>query len=336
MSRSWSELIDLGGRAGPVGESPPPETAADGSSGKGAFARLRESLTRSRRALAGEIGSGLFDRLDDDTWERLEEALILADAGAPVTARLVGELEREVGTGEVDATPEAARARLVELIASTADTGFAPIDLSARPAVILVTGVNGTGKTTSIGKLAWHLRELFGLDVLLGAADTFRAAATEQLEAWAERSGAGIVTSQEGADPGAVAWDALEAGKARGVDVVIIDTAGRLQTQASLMEELGKVRRVIERAVPGAPHETLITIDAITGANGLSQARLFAEALPLDGVILTKLDGSAKGGVVLAIASDLGIPVKLVGLGEGIGDLRPFDPLEYARALVEA
>ena len=205
--------------------------------------------------------------------------------------------------------------------------------LGAQPTVILVVGVNGTGKTTTVGKLAQKLRE-HGRTVLVGAGDTFRAAAEEQLEIWAERAGADFVGAPAGGDPAAVAFDAVEAGRARGRDVVIIDTAGRLHTQSNLMEELAKVRRVIEGRIEGAPHETLLVVDATTGQNGLQQARLFGEAAGVTGVALTKLDGSAKGGVAVAIAYELGLPVKLVGVGEGLDDLRPFDPREFARALV--
>ncbi len=199
--------------------------------------------------------------------------------------------------------------------------------------MLLVVGVNGTGKTTTIGKLAQKLRE-HDHSVLLAAADTFRAAAEEQLEIWADRAGADFVGSERGGDPAAVAYDAIEAATARGRDVVIVDTAGRLHTQTNLMEELAKVRRVIERRLPGAPHETLLVVDATTGQNGLQQARLFGEAVDVTGVALTKLDGSAKGGVALAIAHELGLPVKLVGVGEGLDDLRPFDARDYANALL--
>jgi fused signal recognition particle receptor len=199
--------------------------------------------------------------------------------------------------------------------------------------VILIVGVNGTGKTTTIGKLASRLRE-HGHAVILAAADTFRAAAEEQLEIWADRAGADFVGSERGGDPAAVAYDAIDAATARGRDVVIVDTAGRLHTQTNLMEELAKIRRVIERRLQGAPHETLLIVDATTGQNGLQQARLFSEAVDVSGVALTKLDGSAKGGVALAIAHELGLPVKLVGVGEGIEDLRPFDPDDFARALL--
>lgn len=334
MTVEWTDILD-------TGVTPEaPQTAGEAAEPKaaGAFRRLRESLSRSRKALAEELSASLFDRVDEETWERLEEALILADAGPAVTASIVERLEMEVDSGALPPDGDAIRARLIEIIAEITridEQGIRPIDLTARPSVLLVTGVNGTGKTTSIGKIAWHLSNEFGLDVLLGAADTYRAAAAEQLAGWAGRAGAGIVRSQEGADPGSVAFDAISAGRARGSDVIIIDTAGRLQTQGSLMDELGKVRRVIEGQLEGAPHETLISIDATTGQNGLRQARAFAEVVPLDGVILTKLDGTAKGGIALAIASELGIPVKLIGIGEGLDDLRPFDPEDFARALIE-
>ena len=202
--------------------------------------------------------------------------------------------------------------------------------------MILVVGVNGTGKTTTIGKLAWHLRHTLGQKVVVGAADTFRAAAVEQLERWAERADVELVKGPEGSDPGAVAFDAVARGRERGADVVIIDTAGRLHTQDNLMEELAKVRRVIAKQMPDAPHETLLTVDATTGQNGLRQAKLFAEAVDVTGIVLTKLDGTAKGGIALAIASELGIPVKLIGIGEQLEDLRPFDADDFARALLTA
>ncbi len=228
----------------------------------------------------------------------------------------------------------AVRDRLIEIVAEVAATGRAPIDLSAQPAVVLMVGVNGTGKTTTIGKVAWHLSQELGLSVVLGAADTYRAAAAEQLAEWAQRAGADLVRADSGADPGSVAFDAVAAARARDADVAIIDTAGRLHTQGNLMDELAKVRRVIAKQMPGAPHETLLTIDATTGQNGLRQAKVFAEAAEVDGVVLTKLDGTAKGGIVLAIASELGIPVKLIGAGESLEDLRPFDPEDFARALL--
>ena len=247
---------------------------------------------------------------------------------------MVERLEHEVDAGTVPADGEAVRERLLEILAEVASTGSQRIDLSGEPAVLLMVGVNGTGKTTTIGKIAWHLSKEFGLSVVLAAGDTYRAAAAEQLAEWAERAGAELVRSQPGADPGAVAYDAISAARARGADVVIVDTAGRLHTQGNLMDELAKVRRVIAKQIPEAPHETLISIDATTGQNGLRQAKVFSEAVEVDGVVLTKLDGTAKGGIVLAIASELGIPVKLIGTGESLEDLRPFDPEDFARALL--
>jgi fused signal recognition particle receptor len=295
--------------------------------------RLRESLSKSRRALQAELSSSLFEQLDDEAWERLEEALILADVGARTTADVVRRLEAEVDAGSVRGA-DAVRERLVELLAEVAGPDDARIDLSSRPAVVMVVGVNGTGKTTTIGKLAWHLRNELGLSVIVAAADTYRAAAIEQLEAWAERAGAEIVRGSPGGDPGAVLFDAIAAAQSRGADVVLADTAGRLHTHANLMEELAKVRRVAAKRLEGAPHESLIVIDATTGQNGLRQAQVFAEAVDLTGVVLTKLDGTAKGGIALAIASELGLPVKLIGIGEGLEDLRPFDAREFAAALL--
>jgi fused signal recognition particle receptor len=332
MATSWQEMIDLGSRE-PAKVAPPAEAEPEERRG-GVFRRLRESLSKSRQALQEEIGASVFDKIDDETWELLEEALILADVGAPTTATVVERLEHEVDSGAVPAEGPAIRERLIEILAEVASTARAKIDLSAQPAVLMMVGVNGTGKTTTIGKIAWHLSKEFGLSVVMGAGDTYRAAAAEQLAEWAKRAGAELVRGQSGADPGSVAYDAVSAGVARGADVVIVDTAGRLHTQDNLMEELSKVRRVISKLIPEAPHETLISIDATTGQNGLRQAKLFGEAAAVDGVVLTKLDGTAKGGIALAIASELGIPVKLIGVGEKLEDLRPFDPTEYAAALL--
>jgi fused signal recognition particle receptor len=329
MATSWQEIFDLGTR-----EAMPAPQPEDENESRGVFQRLRESLSKSRQALVEEISSSLFDRIDEETWERLEEALILADVGAPTTAEVVERLEQEVDSGAVAAEGEAVRDRLIEILAEVASNGRAPIDLSGEPAVLLMVGVNGTGKTTTIGKIAWHLSQELGLSVVLAAADTYRAAAAEQLAEWAERAGAELVRSAEGGDPGAVAFDAIAAARARDADVVIVDTAGRLHTQGNLMEELAKVRRVIGKQMPEAPHETLISIDATTGQNGLRQAKVFSEAVDVDGVVLTKLDGTAKGGIVLAIANELEIPVKLIGAGESLQDLRPFDPDDFARALL--
>ncbi|HWW66517.1 MAG TPA: signal recognition particle-docking protein FtsY [Solirubrobacterales bacterium] len=332
MPTTWREIFDLGAR----GDAPPPDGADGGEEERqGVLRRLRASLAKSRQALTEEISASLFDQIDEETWERLEEALIFADAGAPTTAAVVERLEREVEAGTVSADGEAVRDRLIEILAEVATAGGrAPIDLSGEPAVLLMVGVNGTGKTTTIGKIAWHLSREFGLSVVLAAGDTYRAAAAEQLAEWAERAGAELVRSKPGADPGAVAFDAISAARARGADVVIVDTAGRLHTQGNLMDELAKVRRVIAKQIPEAPHETLISIDATTGQNGLRQAKVFSEAAEVDGVVLTKLDGTAKGGIVLAIANELGIPVKLIGTGESLEDLRPFDPADFAQALL--
>jgi fused signal recognition particle receptor len=314
MARSWGEFL---------GDSDTPdETEAEQ---EGFFSRLRDSLGKSRRALTEQLAAAAFDPGDAEAWERLEEALIAADVGVPTTAELVQRLEARGDAVELGAALSEEATQLL---------GEPPrLALDGRPTVILVVGVNGTGKTTTIGKLAQKLRE-HGHSVVLAAADTFRAAAEEQLEIWADRSGADFVGSARGGDPAAVAYDAIEAATARSHDVVIVDTAGRLHTQTNLMEELAKVRRVIERRLPGAPHETLLVVDATTGQNGLQQARLFGQAVDVSGVALTKLDGSAKGGVALAIAHELGLPVKLVGVGEGLDDLRPFDARDYARALL--
>jgi fused signal recognition particle receptor len=314
LTRSWGEFLG--------DTDTPDETEAQQA---GFFSRLRDSLGKTRRAMTEQLAAAAFDPADDEAWERLEEALIAADVGVPTTAELVSRLESQPDLGELG--EELAR-EAAELLGEPGR-----LELDGPPSVILVVGVNGTGKTTTIGKLASRLSE-HGHSVLLAAADTFRAAAEEQLEIWADRAGADFVGSERGGDPAAVAYDAIEAATARGRDVVIVDTAGRLHTQTNLMEELAKVRRVIERRLEGAPHETLLVIDATTGQNGLQQARLFSEAVDVSGVALTKLDGSAKGGVALAIAHELGLPVKLVGVGEGIEDLRPFDPQDFARALV--
>jgi fused signal recognition particle receptor len=335
VPRDWSELFITADDGHGAVKDERDGDAAGGRAGKrgGLFRRLRESMAKTRQALGSEIQATLFGVLDEQTWERLEEALIMADVGASTTAAVVQTLETEASEGKLEGG-EALSQRLIELLAQTATVGDARIDIRARPTVIMAVGVNGTGKTTTIGKLAWHLREELGRSVLLGAADTFRAAAAEQLEGWAQRAGCEIVTGPEGSDPGAVAFDAIAQARAQGIDVVIIDTAGRLHTQDDLMGELSKVRRVIARQLEGAPHETLLTIDATTGQNGLRQAKLFAEAAEVGGVVLTKLDGTARGGIALAIAQELGLPVKLIGVGESVEDLRPFDPQDFARALI--
>ncbi len=314
MARSWAELF---------GDAEGPQETEEQRAGF--FGRLRDSLGKSRRALVGELAAATFDPGNEEDWERLEEALIRGDVGVRATAELMRRLEAR---GEISDLGAALAEEIADLLGEPGT-----LDVSQKPSVVLVVGVNGTGKTTTIGKLAQKLRE-HDRTVLLGAADTFRAAAEEQLEVWAQRAGAEFVGAPRGADPAAVAYDAVEATRARGRDVAIVDTAGRLHTQSNLMEELAKVRRVIESRMAGAPHETLLVIDATTGQNGIQQARLFGEAAKVTGVVLTKLDGSAKGGIAVAIAYELGLPVKLIGVGEGLDDLRPFDPQDFARALV--
>jgi fused signal recognition particle receptor len=329
MARDWYDLFLVDGGAPARPADPEREEGR-----RGFFRRLRENMRKTREALSAEVQATLFETLDDETWERLEEALIYADVGARTTAQVVEQLEREAESGELTGG-EALTRRLSELLADMARTGDDHIDIRPEPTVMLVVGVNGTGKTTTIGKLAWHLQRELGQTVLLGAADTFRAAAVEQLQGWAQRAGCDIVTpDREGADPGAVAFEAVRRGREQGVDVVIIDTAGRLHTQDALMAELGKIRRVIGKQLADAPHETLLTVDSTTGQNGLRQAKLFSEVVPVDGIVLTKLDGTAKGGIALAISGELGIPVKLIGIGEQLDDLRPFDADDFARALL--
>ncbi len=323
MTRSWQAMFNTG--EAPTAEPEPEQT-------RGMFGRLRESISRSRRAMTQQLAGVMFNPADAEVWERLEEALIAADCGVPASVAVIERLEAEADAGRLTTADDLTR-KLAEIVTELmTPRGDQRIDISHRPSVLLVSGVNGTGKTTSIGKIAWHLREA-GRSCVIGAADTFRAAAGEQLETWAQRSGADFVSSQSGADPAAVAFDAVAAAQARGRDVVIVDTAGRLHTQGHLMDELRKIHRVIGQRLEGAPHEVLLTIDSTTGQNGLQQARLFAEAVQVTGIVLTKLDGTAKGGIALAIAHELEIPVKLIGVGEGIEDLRPFDAADFARAL---
>jgi fused signal recognition particle receptor len=316
LTRSWAEFLG--------DEAEPTQDEEEGRTGW--LGRLRESLAGSRRALTQDL---FFDPADESSWERVEEALIQADVGVSATVEVVRRLEQREPASEAELL-----AGLEDVIADlVAAEGDGRLGLGADPSVLLVVGVNGTGKTTTIGKLAHRLRE-HGHSVIVAAADTFRAAADEQLEIWANRAGVDFVGSTPGADPAAVAFDAIEAAQARGRDVVVVDTAGRLHTQTNLMEELAKVRRVISTRLEGAPHETLLVVDATTGQNGLQQARLFNEAVEVTGVALTKLDGSAKGGIAVAIAHELNLPVKLVGVGEALEDLQPFDAREFARALV--
>ena len=293
---------------------------------------LRAGLARTRQALTARVDDLLGRGTGEQFYEDLEETLIQADLSVPTAAAVIARLRERARGGA--RTPEALRRALVEILADALGRP-APLVVGPSPAVILVLGTNGSGKTTTIGKLAARLKGE-GRKVLLVAADTFRAAAIEQLGVWAARAGVDLIHHQPGADPAAVAFDAAQAARARHVDVLIVDTAGRLHTKANLMEELKKVDRVLRRELPGAPVEALLVLDATTGQNGIAQARQFKAALPVTGIVLTKLDGTARGGVVVAIAEDLGLPVKLVGFGEGPDDLQPFDPRTFAEALFAA
>jgi fused signal recognition particle receptor len=319
---AWAELFELA----------PPAAEEEPSTRRGLFTRLRENLTKPRQTISPQLAGIFAPRLvTADTWDELEDALISADVGVETTLDLVEELRGEAEQGRITSGADLSRA-LWEAVAARMASEPARIPLGGSPTVILIVGVNGSGKTTTIGKLAHRLGEL-DQRVVIGAADTFRAAAIEQLAVWAERSGAHFVRQAQGADPGAVAYDAVASGKARGADVVLIDTAGRLQTQRNLMEELRKVAAVVGKVDADAPQEVLLVLDATTGQNGLSQARLFDEATDLSGVVLTKVDGTARGGIAVAIRRELGIPVKLVGSGEKLEDLQPFDARAFARAI---
>lgn len=273
----------------------------------------------------------VWETIDDEFYDELEDSLIMADLGATVAHDAVKKLRDVVYQKSIQRGDDVKQA-LRDILIEKLNVGDTALDLSTKPSVVLVIGVNGVGKTTSIGKLAYQLKKQ-GKKVLLCAGDTFRAAAADQLEIWANRAGVDIVRQNEGADPGAVLFDALAAAKARRSDVVLVDTAGRLHNKANLMKELAKLRKIIDRELPGAAKETLLVLDATTGQNGLIQARQFKETAGLTGIVLTKLDGTAKGGIVIAIAQELQVPVKFVGLGEGIGDLAPFDAKEFVSDL---
>ncbi|WP_304965818.1 signal recognition particle-docking protein FtsY [uncultured Oscillibacter sp.] len=273
-----------------------------------------------------------YTEADEAFFEELEETLILSDFGMEIAVETVEKLREKVRKEKLSSQEEV-RAALREIIVDTLNVGTTEVNVSTSPCVFLFIGVNGVGKTTSIGKMA-NLLRYGGKKCLLCAADTFRAAAADQLEIWSERAKADLIRQHEGADPGAVLFDALQAAKARGVDVVLCDTAGRLHNKANLMAELAKLSKIIDRECPGAARETLLVLDATTGQNGLIQAKTFKEAAGLTGIILTKLDGTAKGGIAVAIAQELGVPVKFAGVGEGIDDLRPFDSEEYAEAII--
>jgi fused signal recognition particle receptor len=314
---------------------PPTPTVEVPAPTAGRLLRLRERLARSQNLL----GRGLFtllsrDQLDDDTWEEVEDTLIQADVGVTTARELVERLRERVrvlGTRTPTELRTLIRDELITALLPDLDRSVATNPHPDRPAVVLVVGVNGTGKTTTCGKLA-RVLVADGRTVLLGAADTFRAAAADQLETWGSRVGARTVRGAEGADPAAVAFDAVRVGTEQKVDTVLVDTAGRLHTKQGLMDELGKVKRVVERQA--AVDETLLVLDATTGQNGVTQARVFTEAVDVTGIVLTKLDGTAKGGIVLAVQRDLGVPVKLIGLGEGPDDLAPFEPEAFADALL--
>jgi fused signal recognition particle receptor len=333
--REWNDLFIGLDRAG-TGEAAATPTAAPADGERAAsgrwFGRFRDSLARSRRAMTAQLAVGAFDPADHETWERIEEGLIAADVGVTSTVAIVERLEAEAASGALVTAADLA-ASLRRVAAELMQTEQSPtIDLTSEPTVVMMVGVNGTGKTTSIGKIASRLNA-HGHQVVVAAGDTFRAAAAEQLEVWAQRSGSQFVRTKDQGDPGAVAWDAIDLAKESGASVVLLDTAGRLHTKTNLMAELDKVRRVLDRQLPGAPHEVLLSIDATTGQNGMRQAKEFAASVDVTGIVLTKLDGTAKGGIAVAIANELGIPIKLIGIGEGVDDLQPFDADEFLRAL---
>ena len=338
-----AEAAEVAGSAS-GGEIPEGEEAAGGEPLEPALAgetgeaepkeeKKKPSLwQRLKKFYMGDIFGSSITEADEEFFEELEERLILADVGASTAMQAVEKLRKRMNQEGISGQ-EAIQETLRQILAECLTMEHQDLDLSTQPSVILVIGVNGVGKTTSIGKLAARLKG-DGKRVLLCAGDTFRAAAADQLEIWANRAGCELVRQHEGADPGAVFFDALQAAKARGVDVVICDTAGRLHNKSNLMAELGKLRKIIDREVPEAALEVLLVLDATTGQNGLIQAKQFQETAGCTGIILTKLDGTAKGGIVIAIAQELGVPVKFVGLGEGIDDLQPFDAKEYVNAII--
>ena len=300
----------------------------------GFFDKLKKGLAKTRETITNKIEKlviGYAD-IDDELLDELEEILIMADVGVNTTDRLMESVRKGIKKKEINTPADLKpflQARISELLANGSDE---PREGAEGPTVLLVIGVNGVGKTTTIGKLASYYKAQ-GKSVMLAAADTFRAAAIDQLEVWGERTGTRVIRHEEGSDPAAVAYDAVKAAKARNIDVLLIDTAGRLQTKSNLMEELKKINRVIQREIPEAPHETLLVLDATTGQNAISQANIFTKAAPISGVVLTKLDGTAKGGVVIGIKAELSMPVKWIGVGEGVDDLRPFVAEDFAKAL---
>lgn len=301
----------------------------------GFFDKLKNGLTKTRESIAKQVNNvfSVFVKVDDELFENLEEALIMADIGVETSTYIIEKLRDNVKHKHItdgNLVKEELKSIISEIL-STLDT---TVDTSTTPSVILVIGVNGVGKTTSIGKIASHYKSM-GKKVLLAAADTFRAAAIDQLDIWAQRSGCDIIKHQENSDPAAVVFDACAAAKARGADILICDTAGRLHNKKNLMAELAKINRVIERELPDSARETLLVLDATTGQNAVSQAKLFSEAADITGIILTKLDGTAKGGIVISIAKEQNVPVKFIGVGEGIDDLQEFNSDDFAKAIFE-
>ena len=300
----------------------------------GFFDRLKKGLAKTRETFTNKIEKLIigYTDIDDDLLDELEETLIMSDVGVKTTERLMADVRKGIKKKDIN-TPEDLKPFLAEKISEILSTGSDETRIaSAGPTVLLVIGVNGVGKTTTIGKLAAYYKEQ-GKSVMLAAADTFRAAAIDQLQIWGDRTGVPVIRHEEGSDPAAVAFDAVKAARARSIDVLIIDTAGRLHTKSNLMEELKKINRVIQREIAEAPHETLLVLDATTGQNAISQADLFQKAAAITGIVLTKLDGTAKGGVIIGLKSELSVPVKWIGVGEGVDDLRPFIAKDFARAL---
>ena len=300
----------------------------------GFFDRLKKGLAKTRETFTNKIEKLIigYADIDDDLLDELEETLIMSDVGVKTTERLMADVRKGIKKKAIN-TPEDLKPFLAEKISEILLTGSDETRIAAAgPTVLLVIGVNGAGKTTTIGKLAAYYKEQ-GKSVMLAAADTFRAAAIDQLQIWGERTGVPVIRHEEGSDPAAVAFDAVKAARARGIDVLLIDTAGRLHTKSNLMEELKKINRVIQREIAEAPHETLLVLDATTGQNAISQADLFQKAAAITGIVLTKLDGTAKGGVIIGLKSELAMPVKWIGVGEGVDDLRPFNAREFSRAL---
>ena len=300
----------------------------------GFFDRLKKGLAKTRETFTNKIEKLIigYADIDDDLLDELEETLIMSDVGVKTTERLMADVRKGIKKKDIN-TPEDLKPFLAEKISEILSKGSDETRIaSAGPTVLLVIGVNGVGKTTTIGKLAAYYKEQ-GKSVMLAAADTFRAAAIDQLQIWGDRTGVPVIRHEEGSDPAAVAFDAVKAARARSIDVLIIDTAGRLHTKSNLMEELKKINRVIQREIAEAPHETLLVLDATTGQNAISQADLFQKAAAITGIVLTKLDGTAKGGVIIGLKSELSMPVKWIGVGEGVDDLRPFIAKDFARAL---